>query len=296
MKTSNALSSLLQLALCVGLPLATPTVPAQNATTVRFGVVPLEDKVTVFKQFQPLAKYLSAELGVEVKLVIGQDYQATIDALGKNDVQFAYLTPTTYPKCERQYADQGIQPLARFLENGKGTYRSCLIVPAGSSITEVKELKGKRIAFGSKDSTGSHLMPRSALVASQIDPDKDLTQYKFLGSHTDVAEAVALGKFDAGGVKDSVAEKYQRQNQVKIIFTSQEIPEFPICANKNVDRVLVDKLTQALLKLDLKSENGKIILTSINAKYSGSESAKSSDYDIIRNMIKTLYDDKFYER
>ena len=270
--------------------------PAGDDTVIRFGVVPLEDKMTMYKQFSPLAKYLGKELGCEVKIVVGQDYQAAMDALAKNDTQFAYLTPTVYPKCERQNPDAGVRPLVRFLEGGKGTYKSCIIVPASSTINDIAELKGKKFGFGSKDSTASHLMPRSALLAKGIDPEKDFAELKYLGSHTNVAEAVALGNVDAGGVKDSVAEKFQKEGKVKIIFTSSEIPEFPVCTNSKVDKALADKMVAALAKLNQPSEESKTVVTSINAKYTGTEPAKAEDYDVIRGMIKTIYGDTFYNR
>ncbi len=263
---------------------------------IRFGVIPLEDKATMYKQFTPLAKYLTKELGVEVKLVIGQDYQATMDALAKNDVQFAYLTPTTYPKCAKQNPDAGIAPLARFLEGGKGVYKSCVIVPANSPVADVKELKGKKFAFGAKDSTSSHLMPRSILLNAGINPDKDLAEVKYVGSHTNVAEAVALGTFDAGGVKDSVANKFAAEKKVKVIATSQDIPEFPVCTNNKVDKALAEKVVAALNKLNQPSDDNKLILTSINSKYTGIEAANGADYDSIRSMVTTIYGESFYNR
>jgi phosphonate transport system substrate-binding protein len=261
---------------------------------LRMGVVPLESSKTMYLQFTPLVEYLQEELGVKVQLVIGKDYQATVDALGKNDVQIAYLTPTTYPKCRKLYADAGIEPLVRFQEEGKGTYRSCIIVGADKQAGTIGDLKGKSFAFGNKDSTASHLMPRSMLVTAGIVVDKDLAKHGFLGTHTNVATAVALGQYDAGGVKDSVAETFEKEGKVKIAARSSDIPEFPICVNKHVSKDLAQKIAAALLKLQVADPKGKAILTAVNKKYTGCEPARDDDYNTIREMIDKLYGPDFY--
>ena len=65
---------------------------------------------------------------------------------------------------------------------------------------------------------------------------------------------------------------------------------------QNAHNALADKLTAALLKLQASDESAKAVLTSINAKYTGCESAKAEDYETIRTMIQTIYGDKFYVR
>jgi phosphonate transport system substrate-binding protein len=277
---------------CLALLTLTPSL--SRAEDLKLGIVPLENKQTMFKQFQPLCDYLSKELGANVTLVVGKDYQGAIDDLAQNNVQFAYLTPTTFPKCKVQYPDAGIRPVVRFKESGAGTYRSCIIVPADSKITAIAEVKGKKFAFGSEDSTGSHLMPRAMLAAQGIGID-DITK-AYLGSHSKVANAVTAGEYDAGGVKDSVADQFVTDKKVKIIATSDPIPEFPICLNKNVTPELEAKIKAAFMKLDGKDAASKSVLTSINPKYSGVESAADADYNVIREMIKKLYGDEFYKK
>lgn len=264
--------------------------------SIKLGVLPLEEKKIMFKQFMPLAMYLKKETGINIKLVIAKSYQDAMDILGNNKVQICYLTPTTYPKAERQNPDAKIVPLVRFLKKGKGTYRSCLIIPANSTIAEIAKLKGKKVAFGNANSTSSHLMPRSMLIGGGLDIEKDFVEIKHLKSHSDVAEAVALGKFDVGGVKESVANKYSKSGKVKILKTSGDIPQFPFCVNKHLSDDSLAKIKAALLKLNDGSENSKKVLKAINPKFTGTEETTSKDYDIIRDMVLKLYGEKFYNR
>jgi phosphonate transport system substrate-binding protein len=285
---------LLAMAAVVAVLCSAVSAPAEDV--LKFGVTPREAPMIMFKKFTPMAQYLSKQLGVKVELVVGKDFQATIDALGKNEVSVALLTPTAYPKCERQYADAGIRPIVRFLSDGKGIYKTCVFVPAEGGAATVAELKGKTFAFGDKTSAASHLMPRAMLKEAGIDADKDLTENKFLGSHTNVAQAVAMKQFAGGGCMDSVADRFEKEGKIKIIARSPEMPDTPICVNKHLPSDLCEKIAKALLALSANDAEGKNVLTSINDKYTGCEPAKSEDYNSIREMIQKVYGEDFYKR
>ncbi|MFK5926362.1 MAG: phosphate/phosphite/phosphonate ABC transporter substrate-binding protein [Desulfuromusa sp.] len=267
---------------------------ASASETLNFGIIPLVNQDIMKQQFLPLAKYLSQEIGMEVKLHVGQNYQDTMDAIGTNKVQIAYLTPTTFPKSAVQNPTAGVKPLVRFLKNGTGTYRSCVIAPIDSDIETLADLKGKKFAFGNKNSTSSHLMPRSILAGAGIQFED--IQAEYLGSHSKVAKAVGGEQFSGGGVKESVAQKFAGYGQVKIIATSNPIPQFPICLNNSVSPELEAKLLSAFEKLNDGSDASKTILTTISKKFTGTEKTVSADYDVIRTMIDNLYGNSFYER
>lgn len=262
--------------------------------TLNFGVIPLESQDIMFQKFVPLTKYLSQELNMKVNLVIGKDYQDTMDAIGTDKVQIAYLTPTTYPKSARQNPSAGISPLVRFQKKGSGTYRSCIIAPIDSSIEKIADLKGQKFAFGNKNSTSSHLMPRSLLAGKGI--PFEAIQAEYLGSHSNVAAAVSAEQFSGGGVKESVANKFVENEEVKIIATSDPIPQFPICINNHVTPELKARIYAAFEKLNDGSDASKAIMKAINKGFTGVESAASADYDVIRTMIENLYGDSFYTR
>ena len=51
-------------------------------------------------------------------------------------------------------------------------------MPYAPPIKTIEDLYGKKFAFGSINSTSSHLMPRSLLKADGIDIDENLAEYK----------------------------------------------------------------------------------------------------------------------
>jgi phosphonate transport system substrate-binding protein len=269
---------------------------ASGEETLKFGITPRESPRISFQKFTPLARYLSNELGVQVELVVGKDFQAVIDGLGNNQYSIAQMTPSTYPKCQRLYPDAGVRPLVRFQTGGSGTYKACIFVPAGGEAAGLAQLKGKRFAFGDPTSAANCLMPKMMLLEAGVSADKDFAEFKFLGSHTNVANAVAVKTFDGGAAMDSVAERFEKEGKVKIIARSGEMPDAPLCVNKHLDSQLAERIATALLKLKCDNPEGKGVLTSINEKYTGCEAAGEKDYDVIRSMAQKLDGDEWYKK
>ena len=52
-------------------------------------------------------------------------------------------------------------------------------------------MKGKQVSFGSQSSTSGHLMPRSFLLAANINPEKDFRRIAYSGAHDATIAAVA---------------------------------------------------------------------------------------------------------
>jgi phosphonate transport system substrate-binding protein len=270
--------------------------PAAGADGVlKFGITPREAPRIMYTKFSPLADYLSKELGLKVELVVGKDFQSTIDGMGKNEFPVALLTPSAYPKCEKLYPDAGVKPLVRFLSGGRGTYKTCIFVPTDSQLASLGALKGKTFAFGDATSAAASWMPRSMLKSAGIDAEKDLAGYKHVGSHTNVANAVAMKSFDAGACMDSTADRFAKEGKLRIIARSTDMPDTPICVNKHLSADLAEKLKQALLKLKSSDPVGKAVLTPINDKYTGCEPAQAKDYDTIRELVQGLFGDQWHK-
>ena len=118
-------------------------------------------------------------------------------------------------------------------------------------------------------------MPKVMLIEAGVDPKKDFAEFKFLGSHTNVANAVAMKTFDGGAAMDSVAERFEKEGKVKIIARSKEMPDAPICVNKNLKPELAQRISEALMKLKADNPEGKAVLVAINEKYNRLRTGRS---------------------
>ncbi|GIW22853.1 MAG: hypothetical protein KatS3mg068_1860 [Candidatus Sericytochromatia bacterium] len=73
-----------------------------------------------------------------------------------------------------------------------------IIVRKDSNINTLKDLKGKRFAFGDPISTSSHIFPKMLLIKNGINPDTDFVNVLFAGTHDSVVLSVYNKKVDAG--------------------------------------------------------------------------------------------------
>ena len=239
-----------------------------------FGIVPLESAIIMKKKFEPLINYLNKSLNLHYSNLVAVTYEDSIEEIGTNKVSFAYMTPSTYLEASKKYK---IEPLVYAIKNGSPTYKSVFVAPINSKISSIQDLKSKKIAFGSKMSTGSSLIPKAMLKAAGIELIS-LAAYDYLGSHDNVANAVISGEFDAGALMDSAAEDFK--NSLKIIAYSDPIPQFPICAGNDVNADLKLKMKDILL--NIKDKN---ILQSIDKGYSAFTEAKNSDFEQIKKLL-----------
>jgi len=158
--------------------------------------------------------------------------------------------------CIQAHARYSVIPLVRGLNaQGRAEYRSVIVVAPDSPIQIIEGLRSKRFAFGSITSTQGHLIPRIVLLDHGLTLD-DLVAYEYTGSHRNCANAVLAGRFDAGGMQDTLGEELAAAGLLRIIYTSQYYPSSGIVANKEVPPEVLDRVRQALLDFDPQGRDG----------------------------------------
>jgi methyl-accepting chemotaxis protein len=250
---------------------------------ITFGVVPLASPAEMFDKFSPIVDYLSEKTGRKFELKIAMDLAEAIKDISDGITQLCYLTPSTYIKAHKT---GGVRVIAKALRDGKPYHHSVIVANPDKRILSMEDLKGKSFAFGDKNSTSSHIVPRHMLQTAGIEL-KDLSNYNFLKRQDAVADAVLKGEFDAGGIMESTALKYKEKG-LKIVKFSDEIPEFNICVNRMMPEKDVEVILNAILTLNDSDIEGSAILKSIDRSYSGFARADDNDYNGIRDMMNKL--------
>ncbi|MCG7982254.1 MAG: phosphate/phosphite/phosphonate ABC transporter substrate-binding protein [Candidatus Thiodiazotropha lotti] len=257
---------------------------AYASESLVMGVHPYRPHNELKEMFQPLANYLSFELGQKIEVRIGDSYQSHHDAILAGDVDFAYIGPSLFVSLTRSTND--IPVLARLEVNGKPTFTGKIIVSNDSEINDLEDLKQRQFAFGSRSSTMSHLVPRQMLYEAGIDLD-DLAGYRHYSNHNNVALAVLAGDADAGAVKEAVYEKYKRHGIVAI-ETTDAISEHLFIGALNTGSLLLNELKSALLKLDHKNSRTASVLKPIKQTATALVKTNHQDYDGLRGILNTL--------
>jgi phosphonate transport system substrate-binding protein len=258
---------------------------AADKQIIRFGVIPRYNPLVMYKRYQPIMDYLTAETPYRFELKISRDYPEAVRFLQQGVTQISSLGDVTFAEANLRY--QAIPILKPLNNEGKPFYRSAIIVKNDSPLTTIKELKGKTMAFGSLHSTSGNLIPRYLLWDNGVRM-QDLKSFTNLQHHDAVAKAILKGQFDAGAVKDVVAEKYIPHG-LRILAWSKPIPAVPLVVRRDTPPAVVTAITQALLKLDRTNPRHKEIMKTWDDEFcNGFAPAKPADYDMIFRMIRAI--------
>jgi len=203
-------------------------------------------------QYLPFLKYLESATGYSFKLHFTSKNSSAVEELGNGTTYLAAIGATSFLEAQSKY---DAISLARGLNNqNKAEYQSVFVVSPNSKIKSIDDIAGKRLAFGSIDSTQGHLIPRIMLSEKGISLNQ-LRKYDYTGSHQNCAEAVVSGKFDVCGMQDQLAKKLASENLIKIIHTSKYYPSSGIAASKHLSTETLKKIKLALLEFDPKGKH-----------------------------------------
>ena len=237
----------------------------------------------VTAKFAGLANYLARQLGREVSIRVGKDYQEHIRFIGEDRVDIAFLGPASYVTLTREHGQKPI--LAKLVVRGRPFFQGRIIARSDSAIKTLADLPGRRFAFGDPESTMSHLVPRFMLLENGI-PLGTLAAHEFLGSHDNVALGVLVGDFDAGAVKEEVFMKFEANGLVDIA-TTVRVSEHLFVTRADMEPALVDELRAVLWQLK-DSAAGRRAMNSIKTGVSGMMPATDQDYDSLRRILTGL--------
>ncbi len=236
---------------------------------ILIGLIP---EMNVFKQmerFKPLAKFLSNETGVKVKLTILSRYGNIIERFTNENMDGAFFGSFTGAMAIQKL---GLIPIARPVNlDGASTYHAHIYTRKDSGIKSVKDMKGKKMAFVEKATTAGYIFPLAYLKENGINNiDTFFSEYFFAGSHDASLVAVLDGKADIGASKNTVFDWVREQDprvdqEIVILSESAKVPSNGLLVRKGLDGGIIDKLKQSLLNLDSSSE-GKEVLKKFRAQ------------------------------
>ncbi|RCW69678.1 phosphate/phosphite/phosphonate ABC transporter substrate-binding protein [Saliterribacillus persicus] len=257
---------------------------------ISYGVLPGEEDTEISRAHDLFAEDMSEELGIEVELFQGEDYNAVIEAMRSKKLDMASFGPFSYIIAQERSNAVPIAVRAKSEEDA--TYNSWIVVPDESDAETVEDLKDKTILFADPASTSGHLFPRGMFIDELGITNDEIESYfssvSFSGSHDNSILAIAAGDADAAGVCSTCVERaieggMVSESDFRIIKESDPIPSSPITYRGDLPESLVEAIKEFVYNYDNET---------YFEKAGDSESryipVDESDYDIIRNTAKNL--------
>ncbi len=235
--------------------LAMITTPARSASSetvsLTFGVYQSDKATVMYRKFIPVLEYLQeameSRLGrpVDIRLRIFKGYEEANDAIVAGDVDFVRFGAASYVRAKERNAR--LQLLALEEREGKTFFYGVIIVPADSPVQSLADLKGKRFAFGNRNSTIGRYLSQGELAQAGIRA-RDLAAHDFLERHDKVFMAVAMGDYDAGAVKETTLKRYGSHGPVRILHRFPLVTK-PWIARAGLNAEVGRAIRQALFEL-----------------------------------------------
>lgn len=248
------------------------------------GVIPAQTEGAIDKAMNKLQTILSKELDRDVSVEVYPDYNGVVEAMNYDKIDMAYFGPLTYVVA---YEKSGAKAIITQLIDGEPFYHSYVITHADNpwkSLDDLLKNPGKiNFAFGDPSSTSGSLIPGIELEDRDVyetENKHNLNSVRFTGSHDATALAVQNKQVDAGAIDSAIFNQLVESGkvddkQVKVIWKSDKLFQYPWAVHKDTDKETIKKLQKAFLAIE-----DKDILNAFGA--TGFTKATNKDYESIR--------------
>jgi phosphonate transport system substrate-binding protein len=251
-------------------------------------ITDLEGMEQLQREFGAFRDLLSEKSGIDLKFFPVPNRTAAVEAMRSKRVEFVLTGPAEYVVFKTRGK---AKPVIGF---SRPDYFTDIITLADSGITDLSQLKGKKVAMGSVGSTSKHLTPMQLFKDQGLDPRSDINVV-----HTSVKlgwEALKRGDVAAFATTNDKFMKLRNKETdfqpgaFRVIARSRDLPNDMLLVSPDVDNQVVEKMRTAFKKYGAELA-AAILKGEDNKKYKGMtflSNVKDSDYDYVRHMYVTI--------
>lgn len=251
------------------------------------GLIPAENNEEMIQKFEPMRQYLEAKTGEPVKVYTATDYAGVIEGMKKGRVDIAWFGPLSYVLAEKEANAEAFAVGVRS-DTGLSTYRSLFVVPEGSEVKSIADLKGKSVAFVDPASTSGGLIPTYLVKqATGQMPKQFFGEFTYAGSHDAAEMAVKNKSVDAAADNDITYEKMLKKGLItkesnRVLLYSDPLPGSPMAYRKDLPEATKANIRNAVLNAH---KDIKVTGYGELTKY---DPVTAADYQKIRDLVSEL--------
>lgn len=239
----------------------TEEIPANETAVLRFSAIPDEDTTAQQARFQPVADYLTKELGIKVEFVASPNYGASVQKFTGGDIQLAWFGGVT--GVQARQAVSGAEAIVA--GQADLNFKSYFIANTSTGLTRSDEfptaINDLKFTYGSQNSTSGCIMPTHFIMEASGKSPQDFfsSEFGFSGSHDKTAELVNNGTFQAGALNfktfdKAIASGAISESNCVVIWETPTYADYNMTAHPVLNDLFgegfVAKLQQALIECD----------------------------------------------
>jgi len=266
-------------------------VSAGNKQELVMGIFPRRSRELTISLFQPMANYLSAQLGRSVRLDIRNDFKEFWGGVTKQQYDIVHYNQYQYVKSHKLY---NYDIVLKNEEQGLTTLTPSIWVRKDSGINSPADLRGKKIMFGGgKTAMLTYIGPTYLLRQAGV--KKGEYEELFANNPVNGCRAMFFKQADACGsgtimMSLPVVKKTINTDKVKLVSTGEPISHLSWAVKRSMSKDLRQNIQNTLSSLN-KTESGRKILK--KARLTGLHIAKDKDYDVHRKIIGHVLSEKY---
>lgn len=250
---------------------------ASAAEPLRLGVFPYQSPLKIYNDFQPVAQYLSRELGRPVLVETSPSMERFVEEASRQRYDIVYAGLSYYIQIREKAGYRAIATVVRGDASGR---RGALLARQDSGIRTVSDLKGKKVGALHPDAVCGYVLQRQLLQDAGVNPDRDV-DFVFIGKLDSIIYSVLNRTVDAGAVDLSELAGKERGivDKMRVLAVTPEVPDFPIAVRKGLNGEIVERI-----RLALSEARDPSVLAPFRAR--AFEPARDADYDAVSALIR----------
>ncbi len=255
------------------------------------GIYSTQKPSEVARQFHAFTKAFEAALRrqsgtpITIHLAVMRTYADGLRFLRDGEVDILELGAAAYVTAKDELPD--LQLLAVRNPEDPTLLAGVICTQSNSPIAKLPDLRDKAFAFGDKLSTTGHFLAQEQMFRNGL-RSKDLRRFAFLGSHEQVADAVANGEFDAGAFNEITYRAKTKAGASLKVLTRFRNQGRPWVARGTLSTELKEAAKAALLQM-----NGSPTLTAFGEDGVAIQNITEADFDPLRWAIHDS--DRFFK-
>ena len=240
-----------------------------------FGVLNQQSAILTAERWNPILHYVATASGVPLQLKMGPTVQETDAMMGRGEFDFVFTNHNFQP----EFDHIAFRVIARWAGD---PIHGVIAVPADSTVTDLRQLNGKRIAFPSADAFVAYAVPVGALRNAGVKFVET-----FAGNQEGVLAQLKAKRVDAGAVNSRFLRQYQDRENVRFreILVSEGYPDLAVIAHPRVPAATMEKVRRALLHL---REDPQAAGLREQIRFNGFAPATDSDYAGVRRIYRQI--------
>ncbi|MCA9122036.1 MAG: phosphate/phosphite/phosphonate ABC transporter substrate-binding protein [Planctomycetaceae bacterium] len=222
--------------------------------TILLGAVAYDAKVVTI--WEGIREHFNQN-GAPMDFVLFSNYERQVELLLKGHIDIAWNTPLAHVRVQKHTDGRS---LSLGMRDTDQDFHSRVVIRSDSGINTLKDLEGKRLAVGSRDSTQARILPLHFLRSEGVDLaavkllkfDSDVGKHGDTGSsEIEVLEAVADGRAEAGTIGDLIwvneqAAGHVDANLIRSLWTTPPYDHCMFDALPTLDPGKVERFQGAL--------------------------------------------------